>query len=90
MRRIKMGLMSTAIVAAICCSFASRNPDPCVDAAQYYFTGIVYLPAGEFGYNYDCDWEPAINCTWYRPNPSLPDYYNACHRGGYIFIQANK
>ena len=92
MKKIKFSLMTMAVVAAVCCAFVTKSPDdPCMNEPQYYFDGISYQPAGEFGYNFDCDDDPAVTCSWYKPDPvGHPNTYASCHLGNYIFIQVNK
>jgi hypothetical protein len=87
MKRIRILLLSTAIVAAVCSAFATKMDVVCEDCPQYYLSGSNYYPAGVFGVNYDCDyWTNAVTCTYYRPDPAQPNYYAPCRFGDYIYL----
>ena len=76
-----------AIATAVCCAFVGKKLDPlCSDAPQYYLVGYsTYMPAGEYGYDFDCDYDPAVTCTYYKPDPVLhPDTYATCNLGSFI------
>ncbi len=77
--------MTMAIAAAVCCAFVSKHdPDPtCGDTPQYYLVGYnTYIYAGDLGYDYDCDWNASVTCTYYKPDPAgHPDTYATCHLG---------
>ena len=77
-----------AIVAAVCCAFATK-PDPyCVDFPQYYlYNNNQYIYAGYYGWDYDCDNLPGVPCTYYQPDPvGHPNDYVMCHEGNFIAI----
>jgi hypothetical protein len=88
MKRAKIVLITTAIVAAVCCAFVTKTDPVCVDCTQYYLTDInVYRYAGIWGNDFDCDYDPGGACTYYKPDPAgHPDVYVMCHDGDIIFI----
>jgi hypothetical protein len=92
MKRIKFSLVTMAIVAAVCCAFATApKHDICDFEPQYYYDGSNYWPAGVYGYNFGCDDDPAITCSYYKPDPvGHPNTYATCHLGDYIYVQINK
>jgi hypothetical protein len=93
MKKIKVALMTTAIAAAVCCAFVTKPALSCEDMPQFYWDGAKYMPAGEYGYNFDCIDETtlALNCTYYQTDPlNHPDQFAVCHHGAYFWIQLNK
>lgn len=85
MRKLKIALISSAILLAIGGAFASRPCQNCVYSDQYYYSGGVYYPAGTYGYDYYC-WDLPGTCTYYRPDPFNPNYYVPCRAGEYVYI----
>jgi len=86
MKKIKLILISTAIVLAVGTAFATRPCAACEYAQQYVYTMGAYVEAGEYGYDYACVSEPGI-CTYYKPSPILqPNYYAPCRLGSYNLI----
>jgi len=87
MKKIRILLLGTAVVAAVCSAFATKSDVVCEDCPQYYLSGNNYYPAGVFGETYDCDsWTTAVTCTYYKPDPGQPNYYAPCRFGTYIYI----
>ena len=86
MRKIRILLMSLAVIAAVSTALAGK-PDPfCDDYPQYYVTAYGYAPAGDFGINYFC-WDGAGVCTYYRPDPfNHPNTYLPCKPGQFQLI----
>ena len=79
--------MTTAIAAAVCSAFVSKSKTlDCVDTPQYYLVGYnTYIYAGEFGYDFDCNYDPSSTCTYYKWDPFLhPDSYATCHLGDFV------
>ena len=89
MKKSNVSLMVIAAVAAITSAFATR-PDACLqceDALQYHKMGTSYTPLGEFGVDYDCDFQEAVTCTYYKPNPGgQPNVYAPCRLGVWIDV----
>ena len=86
MRKIKIALITTAVIVSIGGAFASRpRLDPCELANQYRLTSTGYkLIIGVYGYNYYCVDDAGV-CTYYKPNPSSEIYY-PCRWGLYTDI----
>lgn len=79
--------MATAIVAAVCCAFATKTDPVCVDCPQYYVINNTYMYAGIWGVDFDCQFDPGGACTYYKPDPGgHPDVYAECHDGDIMFI----
>jgi len=88
MKKIRILLLGTAVVAAVCSAFATKMDVVCEDCPQYYLSGSNYYPAGVFGVNYDCDYyNEAHTCTYYKPDPAGQPYYFApCRFGNYVYL----
>jgi hypothetical protein len=85
MKKIKVAMISMAIILAVGGAFATR-PDPsCADAPQFFRFGYdEYLEAGEIGSDYNCVTTVGV-CTYYRPAPiTNPNYYLPCRNGIYM------
>jgi hypothetical protein len=83
MNKIKLAFIVTAILAAVGGAFATRPCVQCEVGTQYYYNGIGYVYAGEYGVDFDCAGTAGV-CTYYKPNPQAqPNYYAPCHTGGY-------
>jgi hypothetical protein len=83
MKRVKIILITIAIVSAVSVAFSTRPCVLCEYEQQYYKVGSSYFEAGIYGDNYIC-WNIPGVCTYYRPNPGgLPDYYVPCRNGVY-------
>jgi hypothetical protein len=84
MKKAKLVLIAIAFAAGIGGAFAMRPADVCEGFQQYYWTGTSYQPVqGDYGVGWYCDYAPSSTCTYYRPNPGLPNYYVACMHGSY-------
>lgn len=90
MKKMKFFVYLAAIVA-VTSAFATRQDSPCYFSTQYYWDGVSYQLAGIYGQDFDCDYEPSITCTYYRPNPvTQPNSYAACRLGLFIELGARK
>ena len=89
MRKIKILLISAAVVTAVSSALAGRINPLCEDYPQYYLSGGSYLPAGRYGVDYIC-WSTAGVCTYYLPDPSQPSQFWPCRTGAFLKISANK
>ena len=86
MKKIKLILISLAIIFALGTAFATRPCADCTYADQYYYSGGTYVYAGTFGYDYYCLNFAGV-CTYYRPNPIImPNYYAPCRQGVYTVV----
>lgn len=88
MKKMKFSLMYLAVIAAITSAFATRPDDICYSNTQYYWNGNMWLQAGIYGEDFDCDWDPAVTCTYWRPDPLKPNSYAACRLGHFIELGA--
>lgn len=83
MNKIKMAFIATAILAGVGGAFAMRPCVQCEHFPQYIRSGMGYIPAGEFGLDFDCLIAGGI-CTYYKPDPlGQPNTYAPCHTGAY-------
>lgn len=77
-------MLATAMVVAVGSAFTTKQVT-CISYPQYHKVGSSFVFAGEYGYNYYC-LNLAGTCTYYKPNPSVPQYY-PCRVGVYQAIQ---
>ena len=83
MNKVKLAFIAIAILTAVGGAFATRPCVQCEHSTQYYYNGIGYINAGEYGVDFDCAGTADI-CTYYQPNPTgQPNYYAPCHTGLY-------
>jgi hypothetical protein len=84
MKKIKLAMISVAIILAVGGAFATRPKVDCTSEPQFFRFGLnTYLPAGEYGMDYTCISSVGV-CTYYRPAPiTNPNYYLPCRIGFY-------
>jgi len=75
--------MTLAIVLGIGGAFATRLPQDCQAATQYYSPGGGYVLAGRLGIDYICVGPSAEICTYYKVGST----YTPCMNG--IYCTAN-
>ena len=83
MKKIKLAMISMAIILAVGGAFANLKFDPaCAGEEQFWRFGFnTYLPAGEMGIDYICLTDVGV-CTYYRPAPiTNPNFYVPCRNG---------
>lgn len=86
MKKMKVTIMTLAILLSIGGAFATRLSDPpCYGTIQYHKVGNSYNQCGTIGVNFDCV-QSADVCTYWL-NPST-NQYEACHQGTWAFIPA--
>jgi hypothetical protein len=78
MKKIKIIIMTLAILLSIGGAFATRRSFDCRTAPQYYWNGTGYLPAGKIGIDYVCQ-SSAQNCTFWL----VGGVYTLCQVGTY-------
>jgi len=81
MKRIKLFLVSIAVVAAVSSALAAKLTDPCEYLPQFVYASGYYVPAGELGVDYLC-WSNVGTCTYAREN-IFSDFY-PCQAGFYF------
>jgi hypothetical protein len=84
MLKIKLCLISVAIIGSIIGAFASKPGMNCQNQTQFFRFGNSYLEAGEYGVDYVCTGSVGV-CTYYQPNPFNPDSYAPCRTGAFTF-----
>ena len=85
MKKLKMTLLTVAIVVAVTGAFATKPKTLCEGQTQYYWNGTSYQLAGDMGVTYDCDFNSGAVCTYYRPDPvGHPNQYVACQSGVFV------
>ena len=84
MKKIKVAMISMAILLAVGGAFATQEDPACASAPQFYRIGFnTYLEAGELGTDYTCLTDIGV-CTYYRPAPiTNPNFYVPCRNGFY-------
>jgi hypothetical protein len=83
MKKIKLMIMSLAILASVGGAFATRPGGDCRTAQQYYFAG-GYSPTGVWGTNYVCDQSTNV-CTYIFDGVAT---FYPCRIGDYHSIMA--
>lgn len=89
MKKIKITLVILAVIAGVGGAVANTLEDPmCHYYPQYYKQGNGYAPAGEMGYNYDCDiYVTSETCTYWEYDPVRhPGDFAPCKVGTFIPI----
>jgi hypothetical protein len=82
MKRIKVTIMSLAILLSVGGAFATKLHMDCRFATQYYYNGVGYIPiTGDLGTTYLCMSAPST-CTYYQ----VAGGYAACQLGQYVSI----
>ena len=87
MKKIKIVLNAIAITAAIGGALATRFYTRHENHQQYVPANNAYIPAGEYGIDYNCFDSNGV-CTYYQPD-SLhhPNQYLPCKKGRHEPIQ---
>jgi len=86
MKRLKLLLVSFAIILALGTALATRPCQSCIYSDQYRYNNGFFYDAGEFGYDYYCT-QGGGTCTYYRPYPfTQPNLYLPCRSGIYTVI----
>lgn len=92
MKKIKLVFIALALVAGVGGAFATRPAAPCEGFQQYWTNGMgsYIATVGDYGVGWYCEYTPAETCTYWRPNPMQPNYYEACTFGVYhaVFREA--
>jgi hypothetical protein len=86
MKKIKISLMSVAVITAVASAFAAKPPVMCENQTQYYKDGSTYREAGQLSLDYDCDWNQVEVCTYVLSGSS----YVPCRWGTIFFYGAQK
>ncbi|HEX9510730.1 MAG TPA: DUF6520 family protein [Puia sp.] len=81
MKKIKLIIMTLAILLSIGGAFATRPHYDCTFSTQYYWTGSGYMPAGQFGVNFAC-LQSANSCSYVL----VSGQYVQCRVGTYTPI----
>jgi hypothetical protein len=77
MKKIKVTLLSLAVIFSVCAAFATKPHWDCTTLPQYWFNGTQYLPVG---INYGC-LQGTTTCTYYTINGGIS--YAPCTVGSY-------
>lgn len=84
MKRIKIIMNTLAIIIAITAAIATRFYMQDNDKAQYIPMNDTYVPAGDFGIDYNC-YDSNNVCTFYLPDSvARPKEYLPCRKGQYV------
>lgn len=78
MKKIKVTILSLAVVFSVCAAFATKPHWDCSTAPQFWFNGSGYLPVGP---NYGC-LQGTTTCTYYTLNGGIS--YSPCTVGSYV------
>lgn len=79
MLKIKLCLITMAIVISIVGAFAGSSKNFCEYQQQYHKFGSSYMPVGEYGVDYFC-YNTAGTCTYYQVTPGS---FAPCRTGGF-------
>lgn len=85
MLKIKLCLISIAVISSLVGAFASKPKALCQTQPQYYKFGNSYLPAGDYGVDFVCSSGAGI-CTYYLANPYDPNSYAPCRTGNFTWL----
>lgn len=85
MRKMKIIMMSAAVVLAVGAAMATKAKTPCDSQPQYYKVGNNYYPAGEYGIDYVCEWDHFGTCTYYYDAGSKT--YQPCKAGKILWLR---
>jgi len=77
MKKIKVTILSLAVVFSVCAAFATKPHWDCSTLPQYWFNGTGYLPVSQF---YAC-MQGSTTCTYYTLNGGIT--YSPCTVGSY-------
>jgi hypothetical protein len=84
MKKIKLVLMTLAVIIAVGGALATTRVTACSDRPQFYQAFGYFFPAGQYGEDYYCV-QSSGYCTWYQPNPiGNPNWYVPCRTGFFI------
>jgi hypothetical protein len=83
MKKMKVILLSAAILIAVGGAFASKRDPLCGACPQYFKFGFNYYPAGEYGVDFIC-LTGLGTCTYYHNNPMFPNSFAPCRPGIYL------
>jgi hypothetical protein len=89
MKYLKVWITTVVVLMAVSGAVGTTLINKCYNcdnATLYYYNGVVYMPAGRYGYDFYCEGTVGV-CCWYRPNPFEPDYYAPCKYGAYATDQ---
>lgn len=87
MKKIKIVLNAIAVTAAIAGALATRFYTQHENHQQYIPANNTYIPAGEYGTDYNCFDAKGI-CTFYQPDSlNHPNQFLPCKKGRYEPIQ---
>lgn len=85
MRKMKIIMMSVAVVLAVGAAMATKAKALCSSQPQYYKVGNTYYPAGIEGYDYVCEWDHFGTCTYYYDPGSKT--YQPCKAGKILWLR---
>ena len=85
MLKIKLSLMSAAIILGVAGAAASKESALCEAQDQYYKWGSSYFYAGTYGVDYICQFSGGT-CTYYQPNPFNPNSFAPCRTGTFTWL----
>jgi hypothetical protein len=77
MKKIKLSILSLAVIFSISAAFATKPHFDCSQLPQFYFTGSGYAPVSQF---YGC-MQGSTTCTYYTLNGGIT--YSPCSVGTY-------
>ena len=80
MKKVKLAFVAMAILLSVGGAFATRAHLDCRFAQQYVAVGSGYMPVGQIGVAYICEFSPGTTCTYYLVGNNQ---YQACQTGAY-------
>lgn len=81
MKKMKMALLTMAIITAVTGAFAAKKKFDCYNQIQWYMTSPgFYAQTGQFGVHYWCSGSITEVCTYIQTSPGV---FVACRTGNY-------
>jgi len=84
MKKVKLAIITTAILLSIGGAFATKLNQVCAGHPQFYYNGSGWSPAGTMGWDYYCQDSPST-CTYYQ----VAGGFAGCSQGSYTRIFHN-
>ena len=85
MLKIKVCLITAAIIGSLIGAFAGKPKALCQTQTQYFKFGNSYYPAGDYGVDFVCTSGGGI-CTYYQANPFDPNSFAPCRTGAFVWL----
>ncbi|AXY74370.1 hypothetical protein D3H65_10445 [Paraflavitalea soli] len=85
MRKIRIIMLSMAVVVAMGGAMATSSKAPCSSLPQFFKNGNNFYPAGIEGFDYVCEFGHFSTCTYYYDSVSAT--YKPCKSGKILWLR---